>query len=679
MMNFFDIYMLWHGARDFQVAFIYVVIFATWKSRDPFAKPIHYLTLPYPIISVPLRSLLNQKSTEVFFTEKVMQSKIYQLTDFLPTTKKELEIRGWSEVDVVLFSGDAYIDHPAFGAAVIGRILEAQGLQVAIVPQPNWRDDLRDFKKMGKPRMFFAISAGNMDSMVNHYTANKRLRSDDAYTPDGKSGMRPDYATITYANIIKKLYPEVPLLIGGIEASLRRFTHYDYWSDKLMPSILVDTKADLLIYGMGEKPVVELVRQIKEGKSFAEMTDIPQTSFASKEIPQHPKWKDITLVSHDVCLTDKKLYASNFKHIEQESNKYDAARLLQKAGNRWIVVNPPYEPLNAAELDASYDLPYTRVPHPKYKGKTIPAYEMIKFSVNLHRGCFGGCSFCTISAHQGKHIVSRSKESILKEVENITAMPDFKGYLSDLGGPSANMYGMKGIKKHICRQCRKPSCIFPKVCFNLNTDHNPLLDIYRSVDKVPGIKKSFIGSGVRYDMLLSNTKNNEFNKSHIEYIRELITNHVSGRLKVAPEHTSDAVLDLMRKPSFAYFGQFKQQFERINREAGLNQQLIPYFISSHPGCHNEDMADLAIQTKKLDFKLEQVQDFTPTPMTLATEIYYSGFHPYTLEPTFTAKTKDEKLEQRKFFFWYKGEFKNQIIKDLNRLKRPDLLKKLFDR
>lgn len=608
-----------------------------------------------------------------------MQSKIYQLTDFLPTTKKELEIRGWSEVDVVLFSGDAYIDHPAFGAAVIGRILEAQGLQVAIVPQPNWRDDLRDFKKMGKPRMFFAISAGNMDSMVNHYTANKRLRSDDAYTPDGKSGMRPDYATITYANIIKKLYPEVPLLIGGIEASLRRFTHYDYWSDKLMPSILVDTKADLLIYGMGEKPVVELVRQIKEGKSFAEMTDIPQTSFASKEIPQHQKWKDITLVSHDVCLTDKKLYASNFKHIEQESNKYDAARLLQKAGNRWIVVNPPYEPLNAAELDASYDLPYTRVPHPKYKGKTIPAYEMIKFSVNLHRGCFGGCSFCTISAHQGKHIVSRSKESILKEVENITAMPDFKGYLSDLGGPSANMYGMKGIKKHICRQCRKPSCIFPKVCFNLNTDHNPLLDIYRSVDKVPGIKKSFIGSGVRYDMLLSNTKNNEFNKSHIEYIRELITNHVSGRLKVAPEHTSDAVLDLMRKPSFAYFGQFKQQFERINREAGLNQQLIPYFISSHPGCHNEDMADLAIQTKKLDFKLEQVQDFTPTPMTLATEIYYSGFHPYTLEPTFTAKTKDEKLEQRKFFFWYKGEFKNQIIKDLNRLKRPDLLKKLFDR
>jgi len=608
-----------------------------------------------------------------------MQPKQYQLTDFLPTTKKELELRGWDEVDVILFSGDAYIDHPAFAAAVIGRILEAQGLKVAIVPQPNWRDDLRDFKKMGKPRLFFAISAGNMDSMVNHYTANKRLRSDDAYTPDGKSGMRPDYATITYATIIKKLYPEVPLVIGGIEASLRRFTHYDYWSDKLMPSILIDTKADLLVYGMGEKPIREVVKQLKEGKSISEMSDIPQTSFLSKEIPKHPKWKDITLVSHDICLIDKKLYASNFKYIEQESNKYYASRLLQMIGSRYVVVNPPYEPLTPAELDTSYDLPYTRVPHPKYKGKTISAYEMIKFSVNMHRGCFGGCSFCTISAHQGKHIVSRTKESILEEVKQITTMPDFKGYISDLGGPSANMYGMKGIKMHICHQCRKPSCIFPKVCFNLNTDHNPMLDIYRSVDKIPGVKKSFIGSGVRYDILLSDTKNFETNKSHSEYIKELITNHVSGRLKIAPEHTSDAVLNMMRKPSFAYFGEFKKQFERINREAGLNQQLIPYFISSHPGCHNEDMADLAVLTKKFDFKLEQVQDFTPTPMTLATEIYYSGYHPYTLEPIFTAKSKDEKLEQRKFFFWYKSEYKNAIIRDLNKLKRPDLLKKLFEK
>ena len=608
-----------------------------------------------------------------------MQPTIYQLTDFLPTTKKELEIRGWDEVDVVLFSGDAYIDHPSFGSAVIGRILEAQGLRVAIVPQPNWRDDLRDFKKMGRPRLFFAISAGNMDSMVNHYTANKRLRSDDAYTPDGKAGMRPDYATITYANIIKKLYPDVPLIIGGIEASLRRFTHYDYWSDKLMPSILVDSKADLLIYGMGEKPIVELVKQMQTGTKISDIKFIPQTSYLSKEILPYREWKNITLVSHEECLTYKKKYASNFKHIETESNKFNASRLVQQTGNRWVIVNPPYEPLSEKDLDASYDLPYTRVPHPKYKGKTIPAYEMIKFSVNLHRGCFGGCAFCTISAHQGKHIVSRSKESILEEVKKITFMPDFKGYLSDLGGPSANMYKMKGIDMEICRKCRKPSCIFPKVCFNLNTDHNPLLDIYRSVDKVPGIKKSFIGSGIRYDMLLSDTDNQDVNKSHSDYTRELITNHVSGRLKIAPEHTSDQVLNLMRKPSFDYFARFKAQFERINREAGLNQQLIPYFISSHPGCHNEDMADLAALTKKFDFRLEQVQDFTPTPMTLATEIYYSGYHPYTLEPIFTAKSKDEKLEQRKFFFWYKSEYKNAIIRDLQKLKRPDLLKKLFDK
>jgi len=605
--------------------------------------------------------------------------KQYQLTDFLPTTKKELELRGWDQVDVVLFTGDAYIDHPSFGSAVIGRILEAQGLQVAIVPQPNWRDDLRDFKKMGKPRLFFAVTAGNMDSMVNHYTANKRLRSDDAYTPDGKAGMRPNYATITYTNILKKLFPEVPVVIGGIEASLRRFTHYDYWSDKLMPSVLVDSKADLLVYGMGEKPLIELVKQVKSGKTFKELTDIPQTSYLSKEIPIHPLWKDITLESHETSLSDKKKYASNFRHIEEESNKYDAARLLQHTANRWVIVNPPYEPLSEAELDASFDLPYTRLPHPKYKDKTIPAYEMIKFSVNLHRGCFGGCAFCTISAHQGKHIVSRSKKSILHEVEKITDMPGFKGYLSDLGGPSANMYQMHGIDMEICRKCNKPSCIFPKVCFNLNTDHRPLLDIYTSVDKLPGIKKSFIGSGIRYDMLLSDAKNTEINKSHTDYTRELITNHVSGRLKIAPEHTSDKVLNLMRKPSFTYFGQFKTQFDRINREAGLNQQLIPYFISSHPGSTNEDMAELAALTKKLDFRLEQVQDFTPTPMTLATEIYYSGFHPYTLEPIYTAKSKDDKLEQRKFFFWYKSEFKNQIIRDLQLLKRPDLLKKLFEK
>ncbi len=602
----------------------------------------------------------------------------FQFTDFLPTSKKEIELRNWSEVDVVLFTGDAYIDHPAFGAAVIGRIMEAEGLKVAIVSQPNWRDDLRDFRKLGRPRLFFAVTAGNMDSMVNHYTANKRLRSDDAYTADGKAGMRPDYATITYCNILKKLYPDVPIIIGGIEASLRRFTHYDYWSDKLMPSILVDSKADLLVYGNGEKPLREILKKITSGDKITDLKDIQQTSFLSKEIPVS-KWKDITLVSHEECLTDKKRYASNFKHIEEESNRMEADRLLQKTGNKWVIVNPPYEPLSEAEIDTSFDLPFTRLPHPRYKGKTIPAYEMIKFSVNLHRGCFGGCAFCTISAHQGKFIVSRSKESILNEVKKITDMPDFKGYLSDLGGPSANMYRMKGIDQEICRKCKKPSCIFPKVCFNLNTDHNPLIDIYCSVDNLPGIKKSFVGSGIRYDIMLTDVKDHEVNKSHAEYIRELITKHVSGRLKIAPEHTSDNVLKIMRKPSVAYFEKFKAQFDRINRETGMNQQLIPYFISSHPGCKNEDMAELAALTKNMDFKLEQIQDFTPTPMTVATEIYYSGFHPYTLEPVYTPRTKEEKLAQRKFFFWYKPEYRHEIQRDLQKMKRPDLLKKLFGR
>lgn len=606
-----------------------------------------------------------------------MNPKEYRLTDFLPTTKKELDLRGWGELDVILFSGDAYIDHPSFGAAVIGRMMEAQGLKVAIVPQPNWQDDLRDFKKLGRPRLFFAVTAGNMDSMVNHYTANKRLRSEDAYSPDGKPHFRPDYASVVYCNILKKLFPDVPILLGGIEASLRRFTHYDYWSDKLMPGILLSSKADLLVYGMGEKPLLAILEELSNGKSLRELNHIPQTSYLAKEVPEHPKWKTKILVDHETCLLDKKLYSSNFKHIEIESNRYNADRLIQKTGERYIVVNPPFQPLTQGELDASFDLPYTRLPHPKYKDKKIPAYEMIKFSVNLHRGCFGGCAFCTISAHQGKFIVSRSKESILNEVKQITTMPDFKGYLSDLGGPSANMYEMRGKDMEICKQCKKPSCIFPKVCFNLNTDHSPLTDIYRSVDKIPGIKKSFIGSGIRYDIMLTDTKDEKSNRSHEEYTRELITKHVSGRLKIAPEHTSDNVLKVMRKPSFDYFYKFKEMFDRLNRESGKNQQLIPYFISSHPNCGPEDMADLAIRTKNLDFKLEQVQDFTPTPMTVATEIYYSGYHPYTLEPMYTPRTKQEKLDQRQFFFWYKPEYKKDIYRTLQKINRQDLIQKLL--
>ena len=607
--------------------------------------------------------------------------KEYRLTDWLPTTKKEMELRGWDELDVILFSGDAYVDHPSFGAAVIGRLLEAQGLKVAIVPQPNWRDDLRDFKKMGKPRLFFGVSAGCMDSMVNKYTANKRLRSEDAYTPDGRHDMRPEYPTIVYTQILKKLWPDVPVVIGGIEASLRRLTHYDYWQDTVRKSILIESGADLLVYGMGEKPITELCQRMKENPVIP--NNVPQTVYVVKGKqaipPSISEKEDIVLHSHEACTSDKKKEAENFRFIEEESNKYEAARILQHAGNSTVVVNPPYPPMTQGELDMSFDLPYTRLPHPKYKGKRIPAFDMIKFSVNLHRGCFGGCAFCTISAHQGKFIVSRSKESILKEVKAITEMPDFKGYLSDLGGPSANMYAMHGNDQDKCRKCKRPSCIYPKVCPNLNTDHRPLLDIYHAVDAIPGIKKSFIGSGVRYDLLLHESKDQAINRSTKEYTRELIAKHVSGRLKVAPEHTSDQVLHVMRKPSFSQFYDFKKIFDKINNELNLRQQIIPYFISSHPGCTQEDMAELAVITKRLDFHLEQVQDFTPTPMTVATEAWYTGYHPYTLQPIFSAKTQREKLAQRMFFFWYKPEERRAIIQELKRMGRSDLIDKLYSR
>ncbi len=607
---------------------------------------------------------------------------------FLPTTRKEIERLGWDHIDVIIFSGDAYVDHPSFGMAVIGRILEAEGLNVAIVPQPDWHGDYRDFKKLGRPRLFFGISPGAMDSMVNKYTANKRLRSEDAYSPDGRHDLRPEYPTIVYTRILKELYPDVPVVLGGIEASLRRLTHYDYWHDRLEKCILRPSGADLLIYGMGEKPIVSLAHLLIEQDCEIDttifhnlMARFPQKQTVSllekKDIPGGIRPDDIVLHSHEECLKNKKMQAENFRHIEEESNKYSAQRILQEVDGLYAVVNPPYQPMSQDELDRSFDLPYTRMPHPKYKGKRIPAYDMIKFSVNLHRGCFGGCAFCTISAHQGKFITSRSKESILKEVKAITEMPDFKGYLSDLGGPSANMYAMHGKNLDICHKCKRPSCINPKVCPNLNTDHTQLLDIYHAVDSLPGIKKSFIGSGIRYDLLLHQTDSPKIDAVNRRYTEEVITRHVSGRLKVAPEHTSQRVLDLMRKPSFQLFYDFKRIFDDINRRHHLKQQLIPYFISSHPGCTAADMAELAVITKGLNFQLEQVQDFTPTPMTVSTEAWYTGFHPYTLEPVYSAKTQRDKLAQRQFFFWYKPSEKQNIIRELRRINRPDLIQKLF--
>ena len=599
---------------------------------------------------------------------------------WLPTTKKEIERLGWDYIDVILFTGDAYIDHPSMGCAVIGRVLESKGYRVAIIPQPNWQDDLRDFKKLGAPRLFFGISAGAMDSMVNHYTAARRKRSDDAYTPNGRAGARPDYPTIVYSQILKKLFPEVPVIVGGIEASLRRLSHYDYWQDKLRPSILFDAHADLLVYGMGEKAIVEITRQLETGKKVNELTDIPQTAIITNAAEAaQAAGTDIVLHSFEECLSDKKKQAENFKHIEIESNRWEGHRLWQVHGKKAIKVNPMYPPMTTEEIDASFDLPYTRLPHPRYNGKHIPAYEMIRHSVNMHRGCFGGCAFCTISAHQGKFIASRSKQSILKEVEQIAKMADFKGYISDLGGPSANMYQMHGKDLDKCRKCVRPSCLHPQPCKNLNNDHAPLLDIYHAVDALPEVKKSFIGSGVRYDLSMAKHSDERVNQTNAQYNRELIIKHVSGRLKVAPEHTSDRVLNCMRKPSFDLFYKFKQLFDEINHKYDLRQQLIPYFISSHAACSEQDMAELAVITKKLNFHLEQVQDFTPTPMTVASEIYYTGYHPYTLEKVYTARTKEEKQNQRKFFFWYKPECAQDIRKSLIRMNRQDLMNELFKR
>ncbi|HMM11097.1 MAG TPA: YgiQ family radical SAM protein [Bacteroidales bacterium] len=606
--------------------------------------------------------------------------KTYQLTDWLPITKKDAQLRGWDEVDVVLITGDAYVDHPAFGAAVIGRIIEKEGFRVALVPQPNWQDDLRDFKKFGRPRLFFGVTSGNMDSMVNHYTANKRLRSTDAYTPGGKAGFRPDYATIVYSKILKQLYPDVPVVLGGVEASLRRVTHYDYWSDRLKPGILIESGADIGIYGMAELALIEILHALAAGTPISALTDVKQTFYVrskDEEMPLSP-WGDIRLASHEQCLADKKAYAGNFRHIEQESNKTHAARLTQQVGDKVLYINPPFPTFTEEQMDSFFDLPYTRKPHPKYdKRGEIPAYVMIRHSVNMHRGCFGGCSFCTISAHQGKFVASRSKESIMREVEQITQMDDFKGYISDLGGPSGNMYKMKGKHLQICDNCKRPSCIFPNICSNLDTNHNPMLEIYREVDNHPKVKKAFVSSGLRYDLFLTDDKEKDKQMGYSEYLRQLISRHVSGRLKVAPEHTSDQVLKAMRKPSFQLFYKLKDKFDRINEEEGLKQQLIPYFISSHPECTLEDMAQLAADTKALGFRLEQVQDFTPTPMTVATVIYYSGYDPYTLKPVFTARNAEEKKAQQRFFFWYKKENQPWIRNVLEKNGRHDLVRKLL--
>lgn len=576
---------------------------------------------------------------------------------WLPTSRKELAIMGEEEADVILFTGDAYVDHPSFGAAVIGRVIEDAEAVVAIVPQPNWKDDLRDFTKLGKPRLFFAVTAGNMDSMVNHYTAARRLRSDDAYTPGGKPGFRPDYPTIVYTSILKRLFPDVPVIIGGIEASMRRFSHYDYWKERVEPSILVSSGADMLVYGMAEEAVREIVRLMKRGVPFGSLRTVPQTGIVlGKEdtIPAVKKWEDLYLDSHEIVVADKKAYARSFVLFETETNKIDQARMIQATGNRVVVVNPPYPPGDSESSDRIYELPFTYLPHPRYKSRgTIPAWEMIRNSVTIHRGCFGGCSFCAIAAHQGKHVTSRSKDSVLKEIEKISNIEGFSGVITDLGGPSANMYGMEPRDRSRCLKCSRSSCIWPSVCRNLETSHQKLNDLYEEAAKSKGVKRIFIGSGIRYDLLLPG-HNKSAGREEEVYLKNLLEKHISGWFKVAPEHTDQEVLKLMRKPPFELFRQLKKRYDAIMRKSEKSGMIVPYLISSHPGCRERKMAEMADVLMELDIRPEQVQEFTPTPMTLSTTMFYTGFNPYTGEQVYVPRDPGERKRQKDRLFQKKN-------------------------
>ena len=574
-----------------------------------------------------------------------------------PTSKKEVERLGWDYIDVIFFTGDAFVDHPSFGTAVIARWLQKWGYRVAVIPQPNWRDDLRDFKKLGVPRLYFAVNSGAMDSMVNHYTASKRLRHDDAYTPEGKAGARPDRAVSVYTGILKKLYPDIPVVIGGIEASLRRLTHYDYWSDSLMSSLAYSSGADWLCYGMGERPMLELTRAIEAGRSRRQIMQIPQLAFFCSGKPK-PAEGTLILHSYERCLKDRKALAENFHEIEIHANMLHPDTILEPVADGYVRVNPPYPPATTEEMDSFWDLPFTKLPHPRYEGKRIPAYDMIKFSVCTHRGCFGGCNFCTIAAHQGKFITSRSEESILSEVRGLKDIPGFAGNISDVGAPTANMYGMHGKDQSICARCRRRSCLFPGPCKNLDRDHTRLLELYHKIDAVKGIRHSYIGSGIRYDLFLS--EDGFVDKSSKPYLKELVLDHTSGRLKVAPEHTEDHVLKRMAKPSFKLFVRLRQEFDKINREAGTHVGLVPYFISSHPGCTLKDMQALAANPALKGIWMDQVQDFTPTPMTTSSVMFYSGYDPTDMSEVFTEHDLERKRRQKSFFFKKEDKFSKNI-------------------
>ena len=567
-------------------------------------------------------------------------------TYMIPTSAKEVKALGWDYIDVIMFTGDAFIDHPSFGTAVISRWLQKWGYRVAVVPQPNWRDDLRDFRKLGTPRLYFAVNSGAMDSMVNHYTASKRLRSDDAYTPGGKAGARPDYAVNVYCKILRELYPDVPIVIGGIEASLRRLCHYDYWKDCLLPSILVSSGADYLSYGMGERTILELTKAIESGRNPHDIRKIPQLGFF---MTGRCKVRDaVILNSYERCLKDKVAFAENFHVIETHANMMHPKTLVEPVQDGYVQINPPYPPATQEEMDSFWDLPFTKLPHPRYKGKHIPAYEMIKFSINTHRGCFGGCNFCTIAAHQGKFIQSRSEESILKEIRELRNLPGFAGNISDVGAPTANMYGMRGKNPELCSKCIRKSCLSPSPCRNMDMSHKRLLELYARIAKVKGIRHAYVGSGIRYDLFLN--EKGYIDETSRPYLKEIILDHTSGRLKVAPEHTEDHVLKLMAKPSFKLFTILRHEFDEIVAQSGKHCELVPYFISSHPGCTMKDMQNLAHNPSLRGLYMDQVQDFTPTPMTTSSVMFYTGLDPKNLQKVFVERDPQRKKEQKSFFF-----------------------------
>jgi uncharacterized radical SAM protein YgiQ len=607
----------------------------------------------------------------------------YPITSWLPMSFEEAAKRGWDSFDVILVTGDAYIDHPSFGVAIIGRILEAEGYRVGIISQPNWRDDYRDFKKLGRPNLFFGVTAGSMDSMVNHYTAGKRLRSDDAYTAGGKAGFRPDYASDVYTRILKELFPDIPVVLGGIEASMRRMVHYDYWSDQLRPSILESSGADLLVYGMADQVIVDIAAAFQSGEGEIRYRYLPQTAYlisAEHLVEVKSSGASLELPSREACEGSKNLFAEAFRIVEQESNRMEARQIIQPTGTHYLVINPPVPIPDTAALDQVYALPYTRLPHPRYKKRgAIPAWNMIRHSLTIHRGCFGGCSFCTISMHQGKQVISRSEDSILQEVKSVSEMEDFKGHISDLGGPSANMYRMRGTDHSRCKRCSRASCLWPEVCDNLCFDHGPLIKLYRKASSVPGVKKIFIGSGIRYD-LITGHPDRVAGKYHLnEYLRQLVRHHVSGRLKVAPEHSDPEVLKMIRKPSFNQYLTFRKAFLNESKIAGLNQQIVPYLIASLPGSDTKAMGNLAANLVAIDYKPEQVQDFTPTPMTMSTTCYYTGINPITRHPVKVIRNERDRKMQRLFLFWYKMENRSEIIRTLQQHGQKDVIRKLFRR